>query len=274
MTEDLKDLDSHFAFGENWADFAHRLDDDAIGHAKAGLASLLEPREIAGKSFLDIGCGSGLHTLAALHYGANRVMGVDIDPNSVATAKDVLTRFADEGPWTIEAMSVFDLDPARQGVFDIVYSWGVLHHTGDLSGAIERAAQMVRPGGLLVLALYRRTSLDPFWIAEKRWYARASKGGQAAAQWLYMAGLRAALLLKGRGFARFRDTYVSRRGMSLTHDVHDWLGGYPYEPVGADELAERLANLGFDEVRRFARPKELGLLGSGCDEFVFRRRID
>lgn len=273
MNENLKHLESHFAFGENWADFAQSLDGEAISHAETGLVKLLDAGEIADKSFLDIGCGSGVHALAALGFGASQVMGVDIDPNSVAAAKGVLTRFAPEAPWSVEAMSVFDLDPARQGVFDVVYSWGVLHHTGDLMTAIERAAHMARPGGLLAIALYRPTSLDAFWLAEKRWYSRASCSGQAVARGLYMTALCAAHLVKGRSFTRFRDAYVSRRGMSLTHDIHDWLGGYPYEPIGADELAGHMAELGFDEIKRFARPKELGLLGSGCDEFVFRRRI-
>jgi 2-polyprenyl-6-hydroxyphenyl methylase/3-demethylubiquinone-9 3-methyltransferase len=273
MNENLKRLDSHFAFGENWADFAKSLDSEAISHAEAGLAKLLDAHDIAGKSFLDIGCGSGVHALAALRFGAARVMGVDIDPNSVAAAKGVLNRFAAEGPWSIEALSVFKLDPARLGVFDIVYSWGVLHHTGDMFGAIGHAANMVRPGGLFAIALYRPTTLDPFWVAEKRWYSGASNGTQAAARSIYMAALRAGHLVKGRSFARFRDSYVSRRGMSLDHDVHDWLGGYPYESIGADELADHMAGLGFEEVKRFARGKDLGLLGSGCDEFVYRRQI-
>ena len=270
MTEDLKRVDSHFAFGENWADYARSLDADAIAHAEAGLAKLLEPGELAGRSFLDIGCGSGVHALAALRLGANRVMGVDIDANSIGAAKGVLTRFAEGGAWSLEERSVFSLDPARQGVFDIVYSWGVLHHTGDLAGAITCAAKMVRPGGLLALALYRPTTLDPFWVAEKRWYATASPAWQRFAQNLYLGALGLGLLTRGRTLRSYRKAYVGRRSMSLDHDVHDWLGGYPYESIGADELAARLTQLGFEEVKRFARPKEFGLFGSGCDEFVFR----
>jgi len=273
MKDDLTRVESHFAFGENWADFARRLDERAVAHAEEGLTKLIEPRQLEGASFLDIGCGSGLHALAALRLGAGRVTGVDIDPASVAAARAVLTRFAEDGAWSLEERSVFDLDSTRLGQFDIVYSWGVLHHTGDLSGALAAAARMVRPGGLLALALYRPTTLDPFWIAEKRVYARAPRAVQAYLRALYMVALRLALLTRRRGFRAFREDYVGRRGMSLAHDVHDWLGGYPYEPIGADGLNRAMAALGLDEVKRFAREeKELGLLGSGCDEFVFRRR--
>ena len=210
--------------------------------------------------------------MAALRLGAGRVTGVDIDPNSIAAAKSVLSRFAEGGAWSLEETSVFDLDPGRLGVFDIVYSWGVLHHTGDLESAIARAAQMVRPGGLIALALYRPTTLDPFWVAEKRWYAGTSPKQQQFAQNLYLGALRLGLLARGRSYKTYRDAYVGRRGMSLINDVHDWLGGYPYESIGADELETRMSELGFEETKRFARPKEFGLLGSGCDEFVFRRR--
>ncbi|MFX8620485.1 50S ribosomal protein L11 methyltransferase, partial [Acinetobacter baumannii] len=47
--------------------------------------------DFKGRSFLDIGCGSGLHALAAMRLGVARVVGVDIDPNSAATARHVLS---------------------------------------------------------------------------------------------------------------------------------------------------------------------------------------
>jgi len=99
MKDDLTRVESHFAFGENWADFARRLDERAVAHAEEGLTKLIEPRQLEGASFLDIGCGSGLHALAALRLGAGRVTGVDIDPASVAAARAVLTRFAEGGAW-------------------------------------------------------------------------------------------------------------------------------------------------------------------------------
>ena len=273
MSEDLTGIESHFAFGENWADFADRLDETAIAHAEAGLVRLIDGPEFEGRSFLDIGCGSGLHTLSALRLGAGRALAVDIDSQSVATAGRVLERFAQGGAWQVEKASVFELEPAAIGVFDIVCSWGVLHHTGDLEGALDRATRMARPGGLIALGLYRRTLLDRFWAVEKRWYTGASHSAQTIARALYMASLAAGLLATRQSLRRFRETYKSRRGMSLAHDVHDWLGGYPYEPISAGEVATMMERLGFDEVKHMTRGTSLGLLGSDCDEFVYRRRV-
>jgi 2-polyprenyl-6-hydroxyphenyl methylase/3-demethylubiquinone-9 3-methyltransferase len=268
---DLKQVESHFAFGENWADFAGRLDEGAIAEAEKGLLKLIDRDDLQGRSFLDIGCGSGVHSLAALRLGAARVVAVDIDPVSAATAKAVLGRFAPGGNWTVEEISVFDLDPKAFGQFDIVYSWGVLHHTGKLDRAMLQAASMVDHGGLLVLALYRPTTLDPFWVREKRWYMRASPSTQRRARAAYLYALRLGLLVTGRSYGDYVRSYRSRRGMSLEHDVHDWLGGYPYEPIGGQEVELRMQDLGFKAIKTNARPANLGLLGSGCDEFVYRR---
>jgi len=268
---DLKQVESHFAFGENWADFAGRLDETAITEADKGLLKLIDRDDLKECSFLDIGCGSGVHSLAALRLGASRVLAVDIDPVSVATAKAVLGKFGPDGDWSVENLSVFDLDSKALGHFDIVYSWGVLHHTGELDRAMLQAAKMVDHGGLLVLALYRPTTLDPFWLWEKHWYMQASPSAQQRARAAYLYALRLGLLVTGRSYGDYVRSYRSRRGMSLEHDVHDWLGGYPYEPIGGEEVEMRMQDLGFKAIKTTARPANLGLLGSGCDEFVYRR---
>ena len=167
---DLKRVETHFEFGKNWSSYSELIGQPQIDEAKKGLLKLLSADELREKSFLDIGCGSGLHALAAAQLGVSRIQAFDIDPDSVATTKAVLARHAVSVPWQAEQVSVFDLDPQRHGRFDVVYSWGVLHHTGDMNVAIEKAASLVAPGGMLVLALYRRTRLDRFWVREKRWY--------------------------------------------------------------------------------------------------------
>jgi 2-polyprenyl-6-hydroxyphenyl methylase/3-demethylubiquinone-9 3-methyltransferase len=58
--------------------------------------------------------------------------------------------------------------------------------------------------------------------------------------------------------------------MDFSHDVHDWLGGYPYETALAAEVERKMTALGFKAERVFARPMSFGLLGSGCDEYVYR----
>ena len=161
--DDLRAAASHFDFGKNWQSFTTTINPDAISAAKAGLAKLFADGELVNASFLDIGCGSGLSMLAAKELGAATVHGVDIDPNSVQASQSVLTAHCPGGDWSVRVKSVFDLDPDRDGRYDIVHSWGVLHHTGDLWPAIKSAAALVKPGGLFAVALYRKTPMCGFW---------------------------------------------------------------------------------------------------------------
>jgi 2-polyprenyl-6-hydroxyphenyl methylase/3-demethylubiquinone-9 3-methyltransferase len=133
--EDLTRAESHFAFGRNWAEYAAKITEAEIREAEAGLVRLLGGERLDGKRFLDIGSGSGLHSLAALRLGAREVVAVDIDADSVATTHAVLSRFFPQGPWRCQETSVFELKPEEWGDFDVVYAWGVLHHTGDLDRA-------------------------------------------------------------------------------------------------------------------------------------------
>jgi len=271
-SDDLKAADSHFAFGKNWASYADLIGQPQIEEAKRGLLKLIPASDLAGRSFLDIGCGSGVHSLAAAQLGVSRLLATDIDTDSVATTRAVLTKFAVGAPWEAKAVSVFDLDPERDGRFDIVYSWGVLHHTGAMWEAIAKAAAMVAPGGLLAIALYRRIVFDPFWKLEKRWYSKASPGAQKLAQSAYISAYRLARSVRGKGsYQDFVANYRSNRGMDFAHDVHDWLGGYPYESASAREVESRLSALGFSARKVSARGRSLGVFGSGCDEYVYMR---
>lgn len=272
----LKDAATHFRFGENWAHFAKSITDSAIARARADLARLLGTSDLRGRRFLDIGSGSGIHSLAALQLGADHVTAIDIDADSVATTRGVLATFAHTDTWTAAAMSVFEATPERLGRFDIVYSWGVLHHTGAMYDALRAAAGLVAPGGELCIALYAKTSLCRFWGAEKWLYSRSPRIVQrmiarAFIGWTWLISTFAALR-RGRRFsmAAHVKTY-SARGMEFHTDVHDWLGGYPYESIAPAELRRFLGTLGLEEIRSFIAPGgRSGLLGSGCDEYVFR----
>ncbi len=276
MTQDLTRADTHFAFGENWSRYAETIDGAEVEQAVEDLSRLLDGARLDGKRFLDIGCGSGLHSLAALRLGAEDVVAIDIDAASVATTGAVLRRFAPQASVRIEQRSVFELTPEAFGTFDVVYSWGVLHHTGDMRRAARRAADLVTPGGLFVFALYRRTWMDWFWRREKRWYARASANAQARAQAAYLAIFRFSLFVQGRRLADYTADYGSKRGMDFRHDVHDWLGGWPYESISAIEVERFMKSLNFAPLCAFARRGRLfgrdpGILGSGCDEYTYMR---
>jgi SAM-dependent methyltransferase len=271
--ENLRAVESHFKFGDNWASYASGIDAEAIAEAERGLLRLIPQEALAGGTFLDVGCGSGIHALAAARLGAARILAVDIDPRSVETARVLLGANVPHARWSAETASVFDLRPEQFGAFDVVYSWGVLHHTGDLDTAMRRAAALVDTGGLFAFALYRQTRCDGFWTAEKRWYKSASPRAQRTAQRLYGGLFKTALAATGRSFRAYAAKKKTERGMDFDHDVHDWLGGYPYETIAPAAVARLMQELGLSEVQRFARArKELGLFGSGCDEYVYRKR--
>jgi 2-polyprenyl-6-hydroxyphenyl methylase/3-demethylubiquinone-9 3-methyltransferase len=273
---DLTRAETHFAFGRNWASYAESVAEAEINEAEVGLLRLLGGDVPQAMRFLDIGSGSGLHSLAALRLGASHVHAVDIDDDSVATTRALLSRFAHDRDWKVERVSVFDLTPERVGEFDLVYSWGVLHHTGDLDRAVRCTARLVHPGGLFLFALYHRVWADFFWRLEKRWYAQASPAAQARARAAYTALFKVGLRLTGRRFDDYQATYRSNRGMEFHHDVHDWMGGWPYESITPDEVEALMRPLGFERIRSFAAKgrffgRHTGIFGSGCDEFVYRR---
>jgi 2-polyprenyl-6-hydroxyphenyl methylase/3-demethylubiquinone-9 3-methyltransferase len=169
----------------------------------------------------------------------------------------------------IEHKSIFELpaDPR----WDVVYSWGVLHHTGNMWAAIERAAAQVAPGGVLAIALYRRTPLCTAWAVEKRLYSGAPAAAQACMRALFKGMYLAGVIAGGRSPSRYIKEYHAR-GMDWHHDVHDWLGGYPYESTAPDEVVSFLTERGFELERSFTHPaRAAGLFGSHCDEFVARK---
>jgi len=269
---DPRQLAAHFAFGENWQSFLHTVTEQNIADAVRGLERLMPASEIRDRRFFDIGCGSGLAMLAARRLGARSVDGVDIDPASVAAARALLSKQLPADGWSVRTASVFDLSP-EHGRYDVVHSWGVLHHTGDMWSAIGKAAALVAPGGRLVIALYRKTPLCGFWRREKKLYAAAGRPLQAAIRLAYEAIYCAGLLATGRNPLRYVRGYRSARGMDFFHDVHDWLGGYPYESAEPGEVIAALERMGFRVTRIFEKPAALaGLLGSHCDEFVALRR--
>ncbi len=271
--QDLKDVSTHFSFGRNWSSYLSVVGEEHKTEAVAGLSLLITPEEISGKRFLDIGCGSGMSMLAALTLGAGEVKGVDIDPDSARTAQELLSKQAAGKKWSVENRSVFDLSPEKDGAYDIVHSWGVLHHTGDMDGALNAAAALVAPGGLFVIALYRKTPLCNLWRAEKKVYTEAPAPLQAAMRAVYKVIYLVGLLATGRNPVTYIREYKGNRGMNWDHDVHDWLGGYPYESVTPEEVESFMTARGFEMVRANTKPAKIGgILGTHCDEFVARRR--
>lgn len=207
-----------------------------------------------------------------------RVLAMDIDPHSVETSKRIAQRFGVQERVEAKTMSIFDLEGSSSR-FDVVYSWGVLHHTGDMARAIRIASSLVSdtPSSELVLALYRKTHLCGFWRLEKRWYTSKGPRTQRVAQKAFNLLYGLSFLMRGRSFKSFKQCYQSRRGMDYPTDVHDWLGGYPYESIVHEHFVGSLKEHGFvveNQVVRYPGRTPSGLFGSGCDEYVFRRDQD
>ena len=251
-----------FAFGKNWQSFAAIADEESVSEAQQGL-------EVRGARILDIGCGWGLSMAAALRLGASQVDGVDIDPNSINAASELLSRFDVGKNWSVHTANLFDL-PTRS--YDIVYSWGVLHHTGAMWRALEHVTTFVRPEGLLAVAIYRRSPACGFWQKEKRLYSSAPPPVRLFIRSVYKAAYLSAIAASGRNPFGYVFYHNRTRGMSFHHDIHDWLGGYPYESASPEEIVGFMNKHGFSVQRTFQRPAAVkGLFGSHCDEYVARR---
>jgi SAM-dependent methyltransferase len=266
--------DTRFAFGKNWSNFLASVGPSRIDAAAASMRRLLGEESLAGKTFLDIGSGSGLSSLVAHRAGAV-VTSFDFDPASVDCTAAIRQRFGHPSPaWSVIQGSILDVPFIQSlGRFDVVYSWGVLHHTGHLGQAIEHARDLVAPGGLLVIAIYHdQGGPSRRWAMVKRAYHRLPRplqplwvGGIAMAYELKFAVAR---LLSGQNplpFSEWRSK-TADRGMSVWHDWVDWVGGWPFEVASPDVIINPLVEQGFCLIR-------LQTVGSGwgCNEYVFRQ---
>jgi 2-polyprenyl-6-hydroxyphenyl methylase/3-demethylubiquinone-9 3-methyltransferase len=261
-----------FQFGENWGRFLSTLNDERINEAELSLKTMLNVDNLSGKKFLDIGSGSGLFSLAARRLGAT-VHSLDYDPQSVACTRTLKDQyFTDDNGWVIEQGSALDSEHIKQlGEFDIVYSWGVLHHTGDMWNALENATYPVVENGRLFVSIYN----DQGWVS--RWWKRvkklycSNKAGRYLVTGFYftywfIGGLVYDILKLNNPMKRYTD-YYKERGMSRTHDWIDWLGGNPFEVAKPEEIFDFFKQRGFvlEKMKTCAG-------GLGCNEFIFDRK--
>ncbi|MCX5873683.1 MAG: class I SAM-dependent methyltransferase [Deltaproteobacteria bacterium] len=264
---------NRFEFGKNWSSFLKTLNPSRIEVAEDSLRDILEVTDLYGKSFLDIGCGSGLFSLAAKRLGASAVMSFDYDEQAVECSRVLKQQyFPGHHSWTVERGDALDIEYLEKlGQFDVVYSYGVLHHTGDMWRALENVSANVKVGGKLFLAIYNdQRFLSKTWLHIKRLYNRLPGWGKPLLVAIFIPGAEVPYVVtnlrQGKLPWAHWSEYYQRRGMSRIHDITDWVGGFPFEVAKPDKIFDLYRSKGFKLDR-------LITCGGGHDnnQFVFTR---
>lgn len=235
----------NFAFGKNWQEFLKNFDDERVRIAEASLLDFTGLDSLEGRSFVDIGCGSGLFSYAAFRLGARPVVSFDVDPLCVQCCTALRERAGNPPQWEVLRGSILDDDfVSGLGSFDMVYSWGVLHHTGRMWDAIEKSSALVQPGGCYYIALYNKILrrdgkpawIHSFWTAVKKLHNAHPLIGAYVLEPPALAAYVGIVMLRGENPLSHVRNYKSHRGMSWRTDATDWLGGYPYEYATVEEV--------------------------------------
>jgi SAM-dependent methyltransferase len=253
-----------FNFGANWESYSKKvIDAGRLTVAAASLGELVGADRLRGRSFLDVGSGTGMFSIAAAQLDASETLGLDVNPTCVEVAKRNAANFIRVGKRPgFELISILEGQKIEAlGLFDIVYAWGSLHHTGRMHDAIRNAAGRVKPGGTFVLAIYNRHWTSGTWKVIKIVYNLSPKWLQKV--W---AGLFSGVIFLAKFAVTGKNPLKMERGMDFYHDVVDWIGGYPYEYASISEIKAFVEPLGFKTLRVIPAK-----VPTGCNEFVFEK---
>jgi 2-polyprenyl-3-methyl-5-hydroxy-6-metoxy-1,4-benzoquinol methylase len=256
---------NRFNFGLNWLNFQKSINKDSEQEAKTHLLKMLGVDDFEGKTFIDIGCGSGLMSKCAYELGAN-VVSIDYDPNSVAatlTLANMVNIKKTSRRWTVSEASILDfsfLEGLRKA--DYVYCWGVAHHTGDMRQALLNISKLTKISGRLYISVYNDQGLlSRYWNFVKKLYCSSQLGLYLVVSIHFFDQYLLRLIWR-----RLRNGRSRNRGMTIWNDFHDWLGGYPFEVATPKNIIDLYKKEGYECVA-------VNLVGKrhGCNEFVFEK---
>jgi 2-polyprenyl-3-methyl-5-hydroxy-6-metoxy-1,4-benzoquinol methylase len=262
---------TQFDFGDNWQEFSVKaLTPERVALARNEFLELVSPLDLHGRTFLDIGFGQGLSLLAAAAQGA-KVIGCDINPKCAAVLEQNLVHFRELAALPVTVVGSI-LDPNVTKLlkeagpprgYDVVHSWGVLHHTGNMKLALEHSASLVSSDGFLIIAIYNRHWTSPVWNAIKWAY-------MASPRWLRPIWVKAftPIIFAAKWIVTRKSPSRQQRGMAFHFNVVDWIGGYPYEYATADEVKNAVEALGFEQLKLIRTE-----VPTGCNQFVFIRSL-
>jgi 2-polyprenyl-3-methyl-5-hydroxy-6-metoxy-1,4-benzoquinol methylase len=253
-----------FEFGKNWKSFIDTVEEKELMRAAEDIKNWLGRDSFSGKRILDIGSGSGIHSYAFYLMDAGELISFDYDEDSVEATRRMWNKAGEPRNWKVESGSVLDAQYIDAlGGFDVVYSWGVLHHTGSMWEAIGNAASLVAPGGLFWIAIYQKGPHYEKDLELKRRYNRASAFGKRLMTWKWIGKLMLRRLMTGKNPFSWNQKMI--RGMNVYHDIIDWLGGLPYEVANLEEISEFCSGRGLELVKHDPLPE------GGCSSYLFKR---
>jgi 2-polyprenyl-6-hydroxyphenyl methylase/3-demethylubiquinone-9 3-methyltransferase len=263
----MEETEITFSFGRNWKDYLKTAGKEEVERAKADIDEWLGANYVSGRTVLDIGSGSGIHSLAFHLLGAKMVCSFDYDAHSVEATKLLWEKEGKPENWVVSHGSIVDencITSLGKG-FDIVYAWGVLHHTGAMWEAIDNSISLVKPGGTLWISLYAKGPRHSRDLALKQRYNSASPLGK---KWMIYNRVGRVVLSR---LGHFRNPFTwnekKGRGMNVYHNIVDWLGGLPYEVASEDEVVRACRKKGL--ILERIKVKREG----GCSIYVFRNLI-
>ena len=255
-----------FTFGKNWKRFAQSIDDKSIELASSYLQKWLGDQYSKAR-IIDIGCGSGLFSLAMYRKGCQEIVSFDYDLDSVETTMELCCREGRPENWQVFSGSILDNDLVqRLGQFDIVHCWGVLHHTGAMWTALDNTLKLMKPSSSLLLAIYVK---GPSYEKHLKIKTRYNKARFLLRRYMelnyYLIPLFRHLFKHRKSFSDWN--VKTERGMLPWFDMFDWLGGLPYEVASVDEVIH------FCGDRNITLEKLEETIEGGCNVYLFKKSI-